>query len=78
MAAPKPITRLISHVILDLDGTLLNTGDSELQSFLVLRFDLSKLNSEFSSLLTLFVPFGRLHRKSSAETISCKKWEKVG
>lgn len=25
MAAPKPITRLISHVILDLDGTLLNT-----------------------------------------------------
>jgi phosphoglycolate phosphatase-like HAD superfamily hydrolase len=27
MAAPKPIGRLISHVILDLDGTLLNTGD---------------------------------------------------
>ncbi|KAF8672704.1 hypothetical protein HU200_049400 [Digitaria exilis] len=25
MAAPKPISRLISHVILDLDGTLLNT-----------------------------------------------------
>ncbi|EAY78833.1 hypothetical protein OsI_33938 [Oryza sativa Indica Group] len=25
MAAPKPIARLISHVILDLDGTLLNT-----------------------------------------------------
>ena len=27
MAAPKPFSRLISHVILDLDGTLLNTGD---------------------------------------------------
>jgi len=25
MAAPKPFSRLISHVILDLDGTLLNT-----------------------------------------------------
>jgi hypothetical protein len=30
MAAPKPISRLISHVILDLDGTLLNTGDLKL------------------------------------------------
>jgi len=27
MSAPKPISRLVSHVILDLDGTLLNTGD---------------------------------------------------
>jgi riboflavin kinase len=43
MAAPKPISRLISHVILDLDGTLLNTGDWELQSFRVFRVDLSNL-----------------------------------
>jgi hypothetical protein len=27
MSAPMPISRLVSHVILDLDGTLLNTGD---------------------------------------------------
>jgi len=26
MSAPKPMSQLISHVILDLDGTLLNTG----------------------------------------------------
>ena len=32
MAAPKPISRPVSHVILDLDGTLLNTGDWKLEN----------------------------------------------